>query len=120
VRFIPNSGVLSMEKTPDGKVNVKVLKRREGEYEGGEEERIAADRVISCCGFRPNDGLWSQLQVHQCYASSAPMKLAGGDEPHFIAPWSSHLRPSTPIHCPMEAWEVVAGVLTRECTSFCP
>ena len=86
VRFIPNSGVLSMEKTQDGKVNVKVLKRREGEYEGGEEECIAADRVISCCGFKPNDGLWSQLQVHQCYASSAPMKLAGGDEPHLIAP----------------------------------
>jgi hypothetical protein len=40
------------------------------------EERISVDHVVSCVGFRPNDSLWQELQVHVCYATGGPMKLA--------------------------------------------
>jgi hypothetical protein len=39
-------------------------------------ETVRADVVVSCCGFRPRDALWAELQVHQCYATAGPMKLA--------------------------------------------
>jgi len=38
------------------------------------EEQV--DVVISCVGYRPNCTLWHEVQVHQCYATSGPMKLA--------------------------------------------
>jgi hypothetical protein len=34
-----------------------------------EEEEV--DVVISCCGFRPDDSVWQEVQVHQCYAAAA-------------------------------------------------
>lgn len=34
------------------------------------------DRILSHVGYRPNTTLFEELQVHQCYASQAPMKLA--------------------------------------------
>lgn len=42
--------------------------------DGGE---ITATHLISCTGFRPNNSIFQELQVHQCYASEGPMKLAG-------------------------------------------
>ena len=34
------------------------------------------DHVVAHVGFRPDDSLYAELQVHQCYASQGPMKLA--------------------------------------------
>jgi thioredoxin reductase len=34
------------------------------------------DRLIANVGYRPDDRLYAELQVHQCYATSGPMKLA--------------------------------------------
>ncbi len=34
------------------------------------------DRLISNVGYRPDNSLFEELQVHQCYASEGPMKLA--------------------------------------------
>ncbi|MFT6397651.1 MAG: thioredoxin reductase [Bradymonadia bacterium] len=34
------------------------------------------DLIISNVGYRPNNALFEELQVHQCYASQGPMKLA--------------------------------------------
>ena len=34
------------------------------------------DNVISLVGYRPDRALWEELQIHECYASGAPMKLA--------------------------------------------
>lgn len=45
----------------------------------------AVDRVLALVGYRPDLALYRELQVHQCYASEGPMKLAaallggGGD-----------------------------------------
>ena len=42
------------------------------------------DRVIANVGYTPDNGIYRELQVHECYASLGPMKLAaallkGGD-----------------------------------------
>jgi len=37
---------------------------------------IAADNVVAHVGFEPDSSLHRELQVHQCYASEGPMKLA--------------------------------------------
>ena len=42
-----------------------------------EEARLEeADRVIVNTGFGPDNSLYRELQVHECYASRGPMKLA--------------------------------------------
>lgn len=37
-------------------------------------ERV--DNVVALVGYEPDDSLYRQLQIHECYASRAPMKLA--------------------------------------------
>ncbi len=57
----------------------------EFEDAGGARSTEIVDRIISNVGYRPNNALFEELQVHQCYASQGPMGLAatlldgGGD-----------------------------------------
>ena len=44
-------------------------------YLGGNTE-IRGDVLLSLVGYRPDESLWKYLQVHQCYATTGPMKLA--------------------------------------------
>ena len=37
---------------------------------------LIVDRVIANVGFRPNRKIYEELQVHECYASGGPIKLA--------------------------------------------
>ncbi|EKX39015.1 hypothetical protein GUITHDRAFT_114893 [Guillardia theta CCMP2712] len=53
-----------------------VLEFQEKELGAGKKVSISLSIQISNCGFRPNTSIWDELQVHQCYASSGPMKLA--------------------------------------------
>ncbi len=52
----------------DDKFTVQLI----GQHAG----KIEVDRVIANVGFRPDNTLYSELQVHECYASGGPMKLA--------------------------------------------
>jgi hypothetical protein len=42
----------------------------------GAEREVRVDRVLSLTGYVPDAGLYRQLQVHECYATGAPMNLA--------------------------------------------
>ncbi|OGF14554.1 MAG: hypothetical protein A2W00_06165 [Candidatus Eisenbacteria bacterium RBG_16_71_46] len=43
----------------------------------GEQPRVEeVDEVLVNTGFGPDDSLYRELQVHECYATRAPMKLA--------------------------------------------
>ncbi len=42
----------------------------------GRAEPVDVDVVVACTGFRPDLNLHRELQVHACYASEGPMKLA--------------------------------------------
>ncbi len=41
-----------------------------------EVERIAADQMIANVGYRPDRSIHEELQVHECYATGGPMRLA--------------------------------------------
>lgn len=45
-------------------------------FAGEEAEPRAFDRVVANVGYRPEDRIYAELQVHACYASGGPMKLA--------------------------------------------
>ena len=65
-----------------GKVVDALLTGREGlgvdlRSPDGSIERIEVDRVLALTGRVGDHRLYRQLQVHECYATSGPMKLAG-------------------------------------------
>ena len=68
--FIHHSGtsVTSLLERGGG-VEVRLLSPRG-------ETAVLVDRVIAQTGFRPDSHLHRELQIHQCYASEGPMKLA--------------------------------------------
>jgi hypothetical protein len=41
---------------------------------GGEHYQV--DRILANVGYQPDRALYAELQIHECYASSGPMKLA--------------------------------------------
>ena len=41
-----------------------------------DRQKLEVDRILACVGFRPDHALYHQLQVHECYATEGPSKLA--------------------------------------------
>lgn len=62
----------------------------------GDVEEIVVDRIIALTGFLGDTSLYRQLQVHECYATAAPMNLsaallaAAGDGPANCLAQASH------------------------------
>jgi hypothetical protein len=63
-------------------VAVEALRRSGGEVavslrsdDGGTDE-IAVDRILGLTGYVGDTSMYRQLQVHECYATSAPMNLS--------------------------------------------
>ncbi len=44
--------------------------------DSGETEALEVDHIIANVGYRPDRSLYEELQVHECYATQGPMKLA--------------------------------------------
>jgi thioredoxin reductase len=42
----------------------------------GDSKTIVCDRIVSNVGYRPDASIYRELQVHECYATLGPMKLA--------------------------------------------
>ena len=72
LRYIGESGVSRLARTEDGKISVRLVSLATGE----EEELAGVDTVIAAVGYRPDTSITRELQVHYCYASEGPMKLA--------------------------------------------
>jgi hypothetical protein len=49
---------------------------------GGEERSWEVDRLIANVGYQPDNSLYRELQVHECFASRAPIKLPGAVMDH--------------------------------------
>ncbi len=66
----PRSGcmVYSLERKGDG-LEVTLQGR-------SDRQKVEVDRVVANVGYRPDTSLYRELQVHLCYASDGPMKLA--------------------------------------------
>lgn len=68
--FVPGASVESIG-SPGGRRPLRVtLRTPEG------SRAVAVDRILARVGFQPDRGIYAELQVHECYASEAPMKLA--------------------------------------------
>jgi len=48
----------------------------EVELFGQQNGRFIFDQIIANVGYRPDNQIYSELQIHECYASGGPMKLA--------------------------------------------
>ncbi len=44
--------------------------------QNGKVESIRVDRIIANVGYGPDNSIYRELQIHECYASRGPMKLA--------------------------------------------
>jgi putative NAD(P)-binding protein len=60
---------------------VEEITKTNGRFEvvlrnGAGPERIAVDRILSLTGSVGDQGLYRQLQVHECYATCGPIKLS--------------------------------------------
>jgi len=69
VEYIAGAVVTAIERTPDDRLRV-TLETPEGEH------KAEVDEFVGNCGFRPDMSLYQELQVHTCYASDGPIKLA--------------------------------------------
>jgi hypothetical protein len=79
VSVLSGAAVEAIGEGADGALHV--LLRQRGEY-----RELVVDHILSLTGSVGDHGLYRQLQVHECYATSGPMKLsaallgaAGGD-----------------------------------------
>ena len=48
----------------------------EVELSGGQNGKLVFDRIVANVGYHPDNQIYSELQVHECYATGGPMKLA--------------------------------------------
>ncbi len=48
----------------------------EVELAGGQTGKFVFNRIVANVGYHPDNKIYSELQVHECYASGGPMKLA--------------------------------------------
>ncbi|REJ74719.1 MAG: hypothetical protein DWQ29_17070 [Planctomycetota bacterium] len=71
VAWIPGSTVSCLKRSERG-LGFEVLL----DSPAGSPSRIAVDRIIANVGYRPDRSIYEELQVHECYATQGPMKLA--------------------------------------------
>jgi hypothetical protein len=96
VRWISGGRVESMESSNDRyRLNVS--------FADGRQDFILCDRVVANPGFRPDSRPFEELQIHRCYATEGPIKLAahllgdaGGDCLNRTAPGIDLLRNPEP------------------------
>ncbi|MCI0566840.1 MAG: NAD(P)-binding domain-containing protein [Acidobacteria bacterium] len=69
IQRLPGREVESIRPLEDGSLEVHL-----GSAKG--EERHLVDRILANVGYQPDRALYAELQIHECYASSGPMKLA--------------------------------------------
>ena len=67
----PLTGVVVDSLARNGGRTVVTLRRTDGD-----KQQLEVDRVLSLTGYVGDHRLYRQLQVHECYATSGPMKLA--------------------------------------------
>lgn len=74
VAWLKDSSIQQIQLVADeaGKQTLQVV----AESDDGTTHTIDCDQIIASVGFRPNHEMYRELQVHECYASEGPMRLA--------------------------------------------
>ena len=68
VTHLAGYSVSSICETNNDQLEVQVI--------GTDEQTLHVDRIIANVGFKPDMMMLSELQLHKCYATDGPMKLA--------------------------------------------
>ncbi|MGH6991263.1 MAG: FAD-dependent oxidoreductase, partial [Stellaceae bacterium] len=68
VDYRPGTMIDRIDRCANGRLAVRLV--------GGSTDTIDVDRIVANVGYRPDNRLYAELQVHECYASGGPMKLA--------------------------------------------
>lgn len=71
ISYIGGAAVKAIQQTPAGRLSVTIQR-----HDAKEPLVEQVDELVGCCGYHPDSSLYEELQVHQCYASNGPMKLA--------------------------------------------
>ena len=72
--WLPASTVRQLALDDDGNVEVTIEENTE---QGGSSRKVlSVHNVIANVGYHPDRSLYEELQIHECYASQGPMKLA--------------------------------------------
>jgi len=71
ISYVGGAAVDAISEGMDGRLTVTLQVHGD---EGPRTEEV--DELISCVGYRPDTSLFQELQVHQCYATDGPIKLA--------------------------------------------
>lgn len=69
----PGTVIEAIEPTDSGAAGLRVTLRSLAD---GSTETVRVDRILALTGATGDHHLYRELQVHECYASGAPMKLA--------------------------------------------
>jgi hypothetical protein len=69
-RWLPDSCVHQLHHTSHGQIEVQLSS------DDAPTHTETVDQVIVQTGFRPDQTLYEELHVHECYVSQGPMKLA--------------------------------------------
>lgn len=72
VEWKPASVVRSVEKAADG-FCVTIETKSTGDPH---QERLPVNEIVAQVGYRPDRSIYEELQVHECYATQGPIKLA--------------------------------------------
>ncbi len=74
VTWLGGASVQQLSTDDQNRLQVRIEAKTE---QGGRECKVlAVDHVIANVGYRPDRSLYQELQIHECYASQGPMKLA--------------------------------------------
>ncbi|TXH29055.1 MAG: FAD-dependent oxidoreductase [Elusimicrobia bacterium] len=83
LRFLPSTVVSGLQIHGDGAIGVRLTQRPAGDQgsAAGSADRalpdeLVVDEILGLTGYGPDRSIYEQLQVHECYASLGPMKLA--------------------------------------------
>lgn len=68
VEFLRSTVIERVQERKDG-LEVKVRT-------DNTQDRLVVDRILAHVGYRPDNRIYRELQVHECYATLAPMRLA--------------------------------------------
>jgi hypothetical protein len=78
IRYLAGTMVSSLQPLADGAILVTLVRGAAGSAAGdaGAAIQVIVDEVLGLTGYSPDRSIYEQLQIHECYASFGPMKLA--------------------------------------------
>lgn len=81
VQWVSAARVEEIRRTSDDRLAVRITRcvsvsGADGVETADQNDELVVGRIIAQVGYRPDRSLYEELQIHECYASQGPIKLA--------------------------------------------